>query len=123
MKTEPQEMAAKSAAASAPLAKNCERTSAEPSATPSLPAAVAANVRYVGALSRKLDRMPLPQKYSHGSFMKKCPRSGLKPWPHAFRICRAGVIVMKIPTNNTATSTIGPNVNLLAWRLAGDVVT
>ena len=51
----------------------------------------------VGVLSRKLDSRPVAQNISNGSEM---PRFA----PFAFRIIRAGCIVMKIPINRTATS-------------------
>ena len=43
-------------------------------------------------------------------------------FPQALRICNAGAIVMKMPMNSTATSMIGPKVNLLFSRSLGEVV-
>ena len=61
---------------------------------------MAANVRYVGALSRKLDSKPAAQKNSAGVFTPSLA-------PLAFRINNAGIMVMKMPANSTATSMIG----------------
>src|SRR5207245_10666574 len=38
------------------------------------------------------------------------------PWLQLFKISSTGAIVTKIAANNTATSTIGPNVNALRSR-------
>src|SRR5262249_2955493 len=84
---------------------------------------VDANVRYVGALSRKLDSTPEPQKNCHGRCRANdWPNSSRCPLPHAFRINSAGVIVTKMPANKTATSTMGDQPKRLRSRLARAVV-
>ena len=67
-----------------------------PAVAPSVPAVVR-NTRYVGVLSRKLDMAPVTQNICHGSVR---PSSA----PFAFKIRSAGIIVIKIPINSTATS-------------------
>src|SRR5712671_6801231 len=67
---------------------------------PTSPDAIAENVRYVGALSRKLDSPPDIQKYCHGSLR-------FSDMALAFRISRAGIIVTKMPRNKAATSRMG----------------
>src|SRR5438445_7245648 len=76
---------------------------------PRIPAAVAANVRYAGALSRKLDSVPVAQKNAQGRSILNLP-------PLALRIRSAGVMVTKIAENRMATSLIGAKLNrLLRW--------
>src|SRR6266581_1151943 len=111
MKTEPQETAA-SKASPAPERNSALKSSTRP---PTRPEAMAVNVRYVGALSRKLDRAPDIQKNCHGSF--KSSDTAL-----ACRISRAGIIVMKMPRNSAATSAIGWKWKWFAWLTARGVV-
>src|SRR5579872_7244530 len=111
MKTDPQEIAASSCPefVSAGRARNFARYCGSAELIPCMPQAVAANVMYVGALSRKLDRPPDAQKNSQGSLTPNLP-------PAAFMIKRAGVIVTKIPANRMATSVIGTKLKrLLSW--------
>ena len=112
MQTEPTLIARSSASASGPRPRNSARY--RPSAaTPLRPAAVAANVRYVGALSRKLERPPLAQKSCHGCRKPNSP-------PRAFRMRSAGPIVTKMPAKSTATSTIGAKLNRFwTWYSSG----
>ena len=63
----------------------------------------------------------MAQKNCHGPFSPNGPKS----WPQALapgvQNLQAGAIVMKMPMNSTATSMIGPNVNLFAARFAAGV--
>src|SRR5213592_303540 len=67
MKTEPHEIAAKSIGPLGFASKSLKYISFPTSEMPCWPLAVAAKVRYVGALSRKLDKAPDAQKYCHDS--------------------------------------------------------
>src|SRR5262249_25665021 len=67
---------------------------------PTNPDAIAVNVMYVGALSRRPDSRPDIQKKCQGAFKS---RDGAR----ALRISKAGTIVTKIPTNSAATSRMG----------------
>ena len=87
---------------------------ATPPLNPSAPAVVR-NTRYVGVLSRKLDRAPVAQNIWNGLLI---PSSA----PFAFRIISAGCIVIKIPINRTATSWIAPQVKWLRIRTSSFVV-
>src|SRR4029453_10886903 len=71
---------------------------------PLTPLAIAENVRYVGALSRKLDNSPDAQKNCHGWLTPQV-------FPYAFRSKSAGAIVIKMPANKIATSSIGAKEN------------
>ena len=69
--------------------------------------------RYVGALSRKLDSTPVSQKYMVLSGAPPGPvtiaTSGASaPLLPACRIASTGMMVMKMPANSLATSSIGP---------------
>jgi len=66
-------------------------------------------VRYVGALSRKLDNAPVAQKNCQGWVS---PSSS----PRASRMARAGIIVAKIPAKMIATSWIGAQENSFSSR-------
>ena len=96
IKTDPQETAASK------LRPNPDRSSAPKFSTlvPINPDAIAVNVKYVGALSKKLESAPDIQKKCHGSFKSNVVA-------RALRISKAGTIVMNIPRNNAPTSTIG----------------
>src|SRR3954452_14678937 len=73
--------------------------------------AVLKKTKYVGALSSTPDRLPDAQK--------KCVAE-VRPSasPLMLRICSAGCMQMKIPTNSAATSMIAPYVNRLASRIS-----
>ena len=77
--------------------------------------AVVRNTRYVGVLSRKLDRRPVVQNICAGSVI---PRFA----PLAFKSISAGCMVIKIPINSTATSWIAPQVKWFALRISAFVV-
>src|ERR1051326_6351282 len=97
IKTDPQDTAASSAC------PRPERNIAPRFCTlvPSSPDAMAVKVKYVGALSRTLDNPPDNQKKCHGAFKSNAVA-------RALRISSAGTMVMNIPRNRAATSTIGP---------------
>ena len=85
------------------------------------PPAVLKNTKYVGALSKKLDRIPVAQKYiqligpaSFETELMIIPNDPLVP---DFKIAIAGIMVTKIPANNLATSIIGNEVYSLAFRI------
>ena len=84
---------------------------------PTTPQASEANVTYVGALSRKLESAPEPQKNSQARVIWMAPDL---PISSSRRV--AGTIVTKIPMKMTATSMMGPQVNLLEARISFDVV-
>ena len=67
---------------------------------PTKPEAIAVKVRYVGALSRKLDNAPDIQKNCHGCLK-------FREVARALRISKAGIIVTKMPRKIAATSRIG----------------
>src|SRR5688572_6605264 len=96
MKTAPHDTAASN---DTPISE-CSITLRSFALPPTTPDAIAANARYVGALSRKLDRPPAIQKYCHGSVK-------FSDGARALRISSAGIIVTKIPRNKEATSWIG----------------
>ncbi len=75
---------------------------ATPSVNPIAPAVVK-NTRYVGVLSKKLESPPVVQNIWNGSVISRL-------LPIDLKISRAGCIVMKIPTNKTATSWIASQV-------------
>ena len=76
---------------------------------------MAVNVKYVGALSRKLDKAPDNQKKCQGAFKSKAAA-------RAFRISKAGTIVTNIPRNSAATSTIGEKWKWFSRWMARGVV-
>ena len=96
MNTQPHEIAANNDCPR-PDCNNEPKLSALP---PTNPDAIAVNVMYVGALSRRLDSTPDTQKKCHGAFKSKAEA-------RALRISKTGAIVTKTPRNNAATSTIG----------------
>src|SRR5665648_525478 len=77
--------------------------------------AVVMKTRYVGALSRKLDKVPVAQKSCQSSTR---PRDA----PLAFNIANAGIIVMNIPINNVATSITVSYTHLRAHETRHDLV-
>src|SRR5262249_36690271 len=96
IKTDPHETAISNCSPSL-LPNNVLRSSKR---LPTNPEAMAVNVRYVGALARKLDNVPDSQKNCHG--YRKFSDAA-----RASRISSAGIIVMKMPRNSAATSAIG----------------
>src|SRR5678816_3385155 len=96
MKTDPTETARSSATPRSERRSPARLSEVEPIS----PEAIAVKVRYVGALSRKLDRRPDIQKYCHGALRPNCVACDR-------RISRAGIIVIKIPRKTAATSKIG----------------
>src|SRR2546426_5615838 len=96
MKTDPHETAISNCSPRR-LANNVLRSSKR---LPTNPEAIAVNVRYVGALSKKLDRTPESQKNCQGCLK-------FKDAARALRIASAGIIVTKMPRNSAATSAMG----------------
>ena len=114
MKTEPQEMAARISSASARgrarySRRTCRRSHAEPQAV--------GGERQIGrGVVEKARQRRWPRNTPTAA--SNCQRP---PGP-SVQDQQAGAIVTKMPTNSTATSMIGPNVNLLAMRSADGVV-
>src|SRR5438067_8995220 len=78
------------------------------------PAVAVAKARYVGALSNTDEKTPVLQKNCHG-----CVRPRFGPW--TAKNWSGGTIVIKIPANRIATSTIGVQVKPFAVRSARGV--
>ena len=72
------------------------------------PPAVLKKTKYVGALSKKLERIPVSQKYilftGPASLDTELIMLAKAPEVPAFKIAIAGIIVMKIPAKSFATS-------------------
>src|SRR2546430_4727276 len=99
------------------------RGMAAPSTTPgySRPSAVERKVRYVGALPRNEERIPLAEKKWAGS--RTAPTTNaIAPSSPARSIASAGMIVVKMAANRIATSRIGAHEYSFSCRMRGEVV-
>ena len=85
-----------------------------PSLKPS-ESAVLKNTRYVGVLSRKLDKNPVIQKNCQGFVTPSSP-------PFTSRIRSVGIIVINIPMKSIATSSIASHVKWLSSLMPLSVV-
>ena len=79
------------------------------------------NTRYVGALSKKAESMPLIQKYMvlMGWPALSCTSEIMPanaPFSPACSMASTGEMVMKMPANSLATSAIGSKLNSLPAR-------
>ena len=119
MNTEPVAIARKYAACA-----SISRGIATSSPTPGYrrPSAVDRNVRYVGALSRNDERIPLAQKKCAGSRTARTTNA-MAPRSPTRSIASAGMIVVKIAAKRIATSRIGPHENSFCSRIRADVVS
>ena len=91
------------------------------------PPAVLKNTRYVGALSKKLDNIPVNQKYmkligSPDWFDTEDTIEDSAPFVPAFNMAIAGMMVTNIPAKSFPTSTIGNHVYSFASLIALGVI-
>ena len=87
------------------------------------PPAALKKTKYVGALSKNDDKIPVNQKYIilfglPSIFWVESTMTANAPSEPAFNIAIAGIMVIKIPTNNFATSSMGNHVNPFADRIS-----